>query len=373
MLQLSRLENHINIMKSTVFFRTDADNSIGFGHLSRCLVLAEVLREREGMAEFLIGGNDGNVKGIIASRGFVCHMLPHDSEFNSEISILEAFSSNDFNMIVLDMTHSRTLSDLNGFMMFIKKLHNRFKHIVVIDSLGEQALYHQVPDLSADIVIAPYVGVTHPRHKVPYRMLEGPEFCILDREYYNAPSRVVSDQAERIFITCGGSDPFGISLKALSAIEMIKDRGLEISIAIGPCFKEDLKLQILSLSRNSCHCVNVIDKPFNLAEHFKWCDLAIAASGLTKYELAATGTPAILLSIDREHAENNLPFASKGTSFALGVYDTVTVEDLAESVLMLLDDVEKRHIMAEKGQLLVDGRGAERVIKELEKLRDVKN
>ena len=357
----------------SALFRTDADNSIGFGHLNRCLVLAEVLKKSGGKAELLIRSSDENVKSIINRRGFVCHMLPQNLEFQSELSSWDIFSFDDFSTIILDMIHPKTLSNLEDFAIFIRKISSRVKKLVLIDSCGKEAVVHQVPDLYADMVIAPYTGVSLPSHSVPYRLLAGPEFCILNREYRNTSLRVTKNSAERIFITCGGSDPLGISLKALAAVEMIKDRKLKIRIAIGPFFKVSLKSQIISLSKKSYHWVNVLDTPSNLAEHYKWCDLVIATSGLTKYELAATGTPAVLLSINREHAEVNLPFALEGTALDLGVHETISVKYLAEQVRMLLYDIQKRRTMAEKGQRLIDGRGADRVIKEIERLSDVKN
>src|SRR3546814_10324367 len=73
-----------------------------------------------------------------------------------------------------------------------------------------------------------------------------------------------------------------------------------------------------------------------------WCDLAISATGLTKYELAATGTPAILLSHDRAHAENNLAFAELGAAVDLGEIALLSDITIAETVRALLQDAARR-------------------------------
>src|SRR3546814_8638629 len=93
-----------------------------------------------------------------------------------------------------------------------------------------------------------------------------------------------------------------------------------------------------------------------------WCDLAISATGLTKYELAATGTPAILLSHDRAHAENNLAFAELGAAVDLGEIALLSDITIAETVRALLQDAARRARMSSCGRRAVDGRGAFRIV-----------
>src|SRR3546814_17556569 len=88
-----------------------------------------------------------------------------------------------------------------------------------------------------------------------------------------------------------------------------------------------------------------------------WCDLAISATGLTKYELAATGTPAILLSHDRAHAENNLAFAELGAAVDLGEIALLSDITIAETVRALLQDAARRARMSSCGRRAAEGRG----------------
>ena len=37
----------------------------------------------------------------------------------------------------------------------------------------------------------------------------------------------------------------------------------------------------------------IIDAPPNLVTHLKWAEMAISASGLTKYEMALAGVPSL--------------------------------------------------------------------------------
>ena len=104
----------------------------------------------------------------------------------------------------------------------------------------------------------------------------------------------------------------------------------------------------------------------------RWADLAIATSGLTKYELAATGTPAILISPDQIHTTANEPFAALGSAVDLGWIQRVTPSELASKVRSLLDDTEQRGAMACAGMRAVDGRGAARIAAALNDLAHAK-
>ena len=99
-----------------------------------------------------------------------------------------------------------------------------------------------------------------------------------------------------------------------------------------------------------------------------WCDLAVSTSGLTKYELAATGTPAILLSHDSAHAQNNRPFAALGTALDLGEAAGLSTATLAEALGVLLNDAARREEMSRRGRAAVDGAGAARIIDAIEEL-----
>jgi spore coat polysaccharide biosynthesis predicted glycosyltransferase SpsG len=93
-----------------------------------------------------------------------------------------------------------------------------------------------------------------------------------------------------------------------------------------------------------------------------WCDLAITGSGLTKYEMAVTGTPSLQLSFSEDHAAVNESFVKNGTAKHLGVYDAVSLRSISEEITGLLDNFGKRRFMSEAGKGLLDGLGTGRLI-----------
>jgi spore coat polysaccharide biosynthesis predicted glycosyltransferase SpsG len=143
---------------------------------------------------------------------------------------------------------------------------------------------------------------------------------------------------------------------------------LAVRVVLGPGFSKDYRDRLKDLAQLADHKFEWLDAPTVLASAMLWCDVAVATSGVTKYELAATGTPAILLSPDAMHVEVNRPFAALGTCADLGLAKVVSPSVLAVEIAALLDDAERRKRMSRAGKLAVDGCGATRIAQMLKEL-----
>jgi len=77
------------------------------------------------------------------------------------------------------------------------------------------------------------------------------------------------------------------------------------------------------------------------------------------------GLPALLIDL----AENQTPIANelarRGTAHHLGSSKTVTRDRIQAEARRLASSVEERSAMSQRGRELVDGAGAERVVREL--------
>jgi spore coat polysaccharide biosynthesis predicted glycosyltransferase SpsG len=79
---------------------------------------------------------------------------------------------------------------------------------------------------------------------------------------------------------------------------------------------------------------------------------------MSVYELAALGTPGIVLAQNTREERRMREFARHGTVEFLGLGAEVTGERLLERTLTLLGDVGVRREMSARGRELVDGLGA---------------
>ncbi|MCH9019170.1 MAG: hypothetical protein IIA73_02215, partial [Proteobacteria bacterium] len=340
-------------MSRTALIRADGGRRLGMGHIKRCLALAAALADEGVSCTFACGGDDTAAE-LVAAAGY--RPVPVAAGVEEEVARLPGAE-----VVVLDISHAGTFADAVGG--HVAGLARRYAAVAVIDGLLHQCLVGR-HDLPVDLAVIPYAAATEqPIASTRPRLLLGPEFFILDRAYaaFTAAPREIGGHGERVLVTAGGSDPAGLTVKALDAAQSLNERRLEIRIAIGPAFDPDSATAIAGAARRSRHRVTLLDRPESLARHMAWCDVAISASGLTKYELAATGTPALLLSIDRDHAAFNRPFEGFATARHLGVVEAVSAPSLAGALAELLDDAPSRAKMAAAGRAMLDTGGARRV------------
>jgi spore coat polysaccharide biosynthesis predicted glycosyltransferase SpsG/L-amino acid N-acyltransferase YncA len=171
-------------------------------------------------------------------------------------------------------------------------------------------------------------------------LLLGPRYAILRRDFraaHNRP-RPIPERARRMLVGLGGSPPAEVRALVDQALAEPALRGLQ------PDWLE-----------------GVDDVPAAMAV----ADVALSASGSTCWELCCTGLPAVLLAI----ADNQLPLAAAmathGAATNAGPLTELAPAALAAAVAGLAANVVARTEMARRGRILVDGRGARRVVTRL--------
>jgi UDP-2,4-diacetamido-2,4,6-trideoxy-beta-L-altropyranose hydrolase len=331
----------------------DAGNRIGFGHLKRCLAIATQAHLQGAKVDFEIGGDIASGRKLVETAGFRC----------SE----KAIENTTILVVLADRLYGEVLQHPEGLEADIGRWRGQGARIAFIDGFGKDSLRHRRPHLPVDLFIAPYAGERCETSKFA-RLLVGPAFAPLGPEYENAALRQIEPEANRILVSCGGSDPFEITATSITALAQLHGRKLSVRVMLGPGFQSAYCDALIAMAQRSPHNIECLHSADSLAVHMRWADLAIATSGLTKYELAATGTPAVLISPDQKHAIANEPFAALGTAADLGWVERVTPSELASKVRSLLDDTQRRSAMARAGMRAVDGRGATRIAAALNEL-----
>lgn len=340
---------------------TLAGNDLGYGHLSRCLSLAEYADNSAISISFLLFG-DNHALSRVEQAGYKCSLEPISS-----LDLKNGFAGRVpkdieiYDAILIDLSHQNILIDIQCIDRLFQEIRKRARIVILIDALGVQALATKYPGLPIDVLVVPYVFPTPPVNGL-WHTLKGPRYAVLSKAYANYKQRIVRHDADRILVSCGGGDPTMITPIILHSIERIS-KILNVRVIIGPLFNQSIKEALRNAISNSKHIVELIYAPTTLAEHMRWCDIAIATTGLIKYELAATATPSILFSIDKVHDLINRPFEKMGTAIDLGISHEPQL--VADQITKLLENYELRVSMGIAGRRLVDGKGAERLINEI--------
>jgi Spore coat polysaccharide biosynthesis protein, predicted glycosyltransferase len=160
----------------------------------------------------------------------------------------------------------------------------------------------------------------------------------------------------------GGADPFGLTERCAHALKAL-DPVFRARFVIGPGFKDKDRLarSIVRLSPN----FETVEGADSLATEFAACDVALAAFGVTAYELAASGVPAIYLGISEDHTVSASAFEQAGMGINLGTITAVTDKMITKAVWGLLNDGARRKSMRAAGLMTVDGLGCGRIAADL--------
>jgi spore coat polysaccharide biosynthesis predicted glycosyltransferase SpsG len=179
-----------------------------------------------------------------------------------------------------------------------------------------------------------------------------------------APIQIKS-QVDSILITTGGSDIARLSLRILKLFETQIDYHSKLTIILGPGFEPNYVQQLKETAQKLKLTVELVSSPNSLGEYYQKCDFCIATTGLTKYELALYGVPAILISPTHDLFIANKSFEQAKVAINLGLYEQVSDQQLTKNILELIRNQTLRKELSEKSRQLIDGLGVLRLKKDL--------
>jgi len=341
--------------------RTDGSRELGFGHLNRCLTIANAIRATGGAPEIVLGISDTDALDRIEKAGQPARQLAFDKRYNATEVLRGAACA------VFDFSHIRTRETAAAAAAMLNRVRDSGARSLVIDTIGRDCLA-AIQNLTVDILAIPYAG-SEQQKTLPGPGIEarGPDYFVLDDAFLD--SRRSKEQTAivkpRVLVTAGGSDPAGLTMTFLASLALVMTP-LQLRIVVGPGFSSALKSNIEQYAATLSDNVALLDAPESLVEEIFAADLALSASGLTKYELAFAGTPCFLVSIDEEHNATNRAFADLGSCCDAGLMRDVTPSQLAALLEDLICDAGKRHDMAAAGRAVVDGEGLQRLLELLD-------
>ena len=322
--------------------RCDGGGGYGFGHVKRMISLARALRDREGIgAIFAVNGSD-DALGPIHQAGFEAKLLTGPS------APLDTVSQHP-DLCILDCRDGPSRDELQRFVQDIPVS-------AVIDDGSQRRL-------AVDFAYYPPVpqagDLDWEGSSCTVRI--GWEWALLGLVQSTLRPRSQSPRPT-LLVSMGGSDPFGFTLRAARALRALEPM-FRARFVIGPGFenKEQTARAIVALKAN----FETIEGADGLATEYAACDLALVAFGVTAYELAAFGVPALYLCATEDHARSASAFEAAGMGVSLGLAETVRDEAIAKAVWALLTDSERRRQMRAAGLMTMDGTAAARIAGDL--------
>ncbi|HUO87917.1 MAG TPA: NTP transferase domain-containing protein [Rhizomicrobium sp.] len=322
--------------------RCDGGGAFGYGHVKRMVALARALRDREGVGSVFAVNGSADALAPIRRAGFDAMLI--DGE-----TLKAMIETHTPDLLLLDGREGPSRAELAELAQYVRVT-------AVIDDASERRL-------AADLAYYPPVpqaealdwsgSLCQPRI--------GWEWALLGSSQANPPARI-RGSLPSVLVTMGGSDPFGLTLRAAQALAKL-DAVFRARFVIGPGMagRDRVARQIAAMRSN----FETIEGADDLATEFARADLALAAFGVTAYELAAFGVPALYLCLSEDHARSATAFERAGIGQSLGVAGDVSDDVIARGVWALLNDSPRRREMRAAGLMTIDGNGPARVAADL--------
>jgi spore coat polysaccharide biosynthesis predicted glycosyltransferase SpsG len=300
------------LTRGKVLFRVEANQNLGMGHLYRCLAVAHELSRHEIL--FLASDSSPLVEQIIRQTPF--KMVA----FADDVGMASTIRSFGPDLIFVDFldTDVVTVSAIRDSGPNAK--------IVTFENEGEGA---HLCDLGV-------YDLTEPPSNAPPLVLVGPEKAILGPSFELFRSLAgTNDRPQHLLLTFGGTDPAGLTQKALNALNTLQFTG-QVTVVLGLGSSEP---EIENPSFEVEIHRNVTNMALLMGRH---C-LAISSMGRTVFELAAMGIPTLAFS-QNEKEEGHVHVGEVTGSVLGGSGYTMSTSEMS--------DVIKNFISDDSGNLL---------------------
>lgn len=352
-------------MNRVSLLRMDASLEIGMGHLMRCLALAYALSAQGVTPIFVYRDYNDYIDKMLRGNNFKGEKLPAGCSFDEELVLIaQIIKKYKASITVVDLCYNNTLKQVGEYACYLERFKHTGSKLMIIDDLN-------ILPFRADVVLNP----NYDAEKLPYKnknknknkiiFLLGVKYFLFRPEFIEAADkqRIIRKQVSRVLITLGGSDVLKVTPKVMRAlVQLSRAHPMELVIASGLHRRDN---SLFSLLSDFSGAYRICDGSGNMAELMLWCDLAITAGGLTKYETALTGTPSIIISQAKHQYDLTELFGREGTALHLGFGSQVSEDKIREAIEGLLFDYSRRLNMSLNGKRLVDGKGAQRVVEVL--------
>lgn len=323
---------------SKIAIRFKASPTHGMGHMVRQLHLGKALRQAGHTITYFI---DDYKPSLDELAGFDFHIIQSDEIFLSREC--------KFDLVIIDQK--------DNTKDYIQALRRYVGKIVDFEDLGEGRQW-------VDLLIDCNLDETEKNNvNTNVKALFGLPFTILhtDFEYYNKAPRNFPPTIRSALVTLGGTDPKNMTAPLVKTI-LEQNNSLAMTVLTGPGFSDWQALEKLQLIWNHLQIRHNIS---NMAETLAGHDAVFCSGGITLHESMATGTPAIVLN-QVPHQEKKAKFFEKfGAAINLGLADNWDSRLVAKALALTREQLES---MSRIGKHLVDGKGLQRVLVELQKL-----
>ena len=298
-----------------LLFRCDGSLEIGMGHVVRCLALADELKS-DCEITFAMRGSNLGIDTVRESYPVIT------TRTGSKIFVYQDWVIDCIRLVKADVLILDTRDDLRRRDLNYIKRKTAFK-VVSIDDPEDKRL-------EADLVFYPPVPQLKEMDWGGFlgKIYAGWEYVLLRQEILKYSKKFIKNNRS-VLVSMGGSDPQNLTSFVVDTI-MDLDSDLMFKIVLGPgyVFEDELHTKLKSANFNYI----ILHDPDNFPEIMSEADFAIISFGVTAYELAVMGIPAIYLCLSDDHVESANLFDKTKIGKNMGNISTLSKSELVNTI-----------------------------------------
>ncbi|MDX9703225.1 MAG: glycosyltransferase [Candidatus Auribacterota bacterium] len=332
-----------------LLYRVDGNREMGLGHLVRARSLCAQLEQRGIISIILTYSSDNIVKSIFPDDSNIQH-IPPDADVNQFIAIMrERYRTSILIQDVRD-TDSESVQFLQTLGMMI----------IHFDDLGTGRKL-------VDILIDANIPSEKASECVMPVCFFGEKYMVLDAciEKFHQRSKIIPPKISKILVSFGGSDPRNLTPWVIEILSK-KYTAYDVTVVTGQGYAEPRVISTLCQKNGFTHLHNIT----TMAEELYTSDIAVISGGVTLYEAAACGVPAVVLPQVKHQYHIAQRFEQNGICICPFNHLDQTEDVVMLTIDKLIRDRELRQAMSNNGKSLVDGNGANRICDIIESIYD---
>lgn len=338
-------------MAGEIFFRCDAGRQDGLGHLSRCLTLAEGMKQAgRPHPVFLTHAPDGMGRDIAAQRGFEVRDLQEPAgtatDRRSVVATL-ADSGKEKGVKPVIVVDSKRIDDL-----YAGACRNAAVTVCLDDELHR--------DLPCDILVNnnAWVGAKTYPDRSDRQLLLGLLYNLVPQDFFgDRPS--TTRKRLSILVTLGGEDPGDHTSWCLRTLgDLLAPH--RVTVVIGPAHPKPQAVR--DSAAETLPDAQLVEAPRSLQPYIRAADLAITAGGTTCYELAAARVPQLAIVIEDHQERLIAALAGAGCLECLGRHDALAPDAARAMLARYLDEPAARTDLSAAARRILPDSGVDRLV-----------
>lgn len=323
-----------------ILYRVDGDHHMGLGHLVRARALCGELKRR-GIEPVIITRASAEIIEKMFTDEIIVEYVPDGQRDVDTVALVQSLHKAP--VLIQDIRDTDTES-----VQFLQRLNMLLVHF---DDLGTGRTL-------ADILIDANIPASRASEFVMPVCYFGEQYMVMapEIEQLHSRSKEIPVQAHKLLVSFGGSDPRNLTPWMIELLER-KFRSYDITIVTGQGAAQVDAVDKLCKRCGFRHLHNISTMP---AELFA-ADIAVISGGVTLYEAAACGTPAVVLPQVKHQTQIAQRFGERGICVCPINHHDLHADAVSIAVSELIHSQDKRRAMSAKGKEMVDGKGVKRI------------